>query len=154
MGKFATDTNVSPDKTLPEIMMVLRRYNATKTVYGMDADYVTIVFEMRGKRVRFLMQMPTEDDAKVKVNQSGATRFSHSAYDQRIRSMWRSLLLTIKAKLESVESGIEEFEDAFMAQLVLPDGRTMGEWAKPQIDAIYSEGKMPPLLMLGSGKHV
>lgn len=151
MGKFATDTSVSTDKTLAEIMTVLRRYNATKTVYGMDADYVTIVFEMKGKRVRFLMPLPTQADAEVKINQSNKTRFSHSAYEQKVRSMWRSLLLTIKAKLESVESGIETFEDAFMAQLVLPDGRTMGEWAKPQIEEIYTGGKMPALLMLSSG---
>ena len=35
----------------------------------------------------------------------------------------RHVALSIKAKLESGESGIEEFESAFMAQVVMPSGK-------------------------------
>lgn len=55
-------------------------------------------------------------------------------------------MLAIKSKLESVESGIEQFDEAFMAQIVLPDGRTMAEYAMPQIAKSYTSGTMPPLL--------
>lgn len=34
----------------------------------------------------------------------------------------------------------------FMAGLMLPDGRTVGEWATPQIEAAYARGLMPSSL--------
>lgn len=109
-----------------------------------------LAFEMRNRRVRFLMPLPKIEDFKKTNNRRYRTGKSlNEAWQAGIRSAWRSLLLTIKAKLQSVESGIETFEDAFMAQMVLPNGQTMSEWAEPQIVELYSSGNMPP--MLGSG---
>lgn len=148
-GKFALDTNVSPEKSLDEIRALLKRYDAQRFGYLDDGARIMIAFEMRGRRVRFTLPMPTREDGMVGVNQSSVRRFSDAAYDQALRSRWRGLVLTIKAKLESVEVGIETFEEAFMAQLVLPSGQTMAEWAVPQIAAAYQTGTMPPLLTAG-----
>jgi|AACY02.16.fsa_nt_gi hypothetical protein len=52
----------------------------------------------------------------------------------------------IKAKLEAVEAGIVTFEEEFLPQTVLPDGSRVNEWAQPQMEQAYLEGKMPPLL--------
>ena len=71
---------------------------------------------------------------------------AEAAHEQATRQRWRALALSIKAKLESVESGIEQFEEAFMAQIVLPNGKTVGEWVAPQIEASYKSGNMPPML--------
>ncbi|GAG36103.1 unnamed protein product [marine sediment metagenome] len=65
------------------------------------------------------------------------------------RQKWRALSLVIKAKLEAVESGISIFEEEFLAHIVLPDGRTIGDFMIPQIKTIYSSGKMPKLLPIG-----
>jgi len=54
--------------------------------------------------------------------------------------------LVIKAKLEAVESGISVFEDEFMANIVMPDGRTVSEHVRPRIATAYESGEMPPLL--------
>lgn len=59
---------------------------------------------------------------------------------------WRTLLLCLKAKLESVESGIETFEDAFLAQIVMPDGGTVAEHVRPRIAEAYAANTMQPLL--------
>jgi hypothetical protein len=48
-------------------------------------------------------------------------------YDQACRSRWRSLLLLIKATLESIEIGIISEDEAFIAQTVGQDGRTVAE---------------------------
>jgi hypothetical protein len=45
-----------------------------------------------------------------------------------------------------VEAGIVEFSDELMAHVVLPDGQTVGEWAKPHLELAYRTGKMPPML--------
>jgi hypothetical protein len=68
--------------------------------------------------------------------------------EQEERQKYRALLLVIKAKLESVESEIETFEQAFLAHLALPGSstQTVGEWLTPQIEKAYREGSMPMLL--------
>ena len=52
----------------------------------------------------------------------------------------------IKAKLEAVTAGISTVEAEFLANVVLPDNRTAGEWMLPQIDRAYRTGEMPPML--------
>ena len=70
-----------------------------------------------------------------------------SPRDQQVqRQRWRALLFCIKAKLESVEAKIETFEEAFLAHVVLPDGKTVGEHALPAVAAIYKGGQLTPLL--------
>lgn len=133
---------------MAEIEVTLRRYGAQKFMYGRDGVKVMVAFEMRDRRLRFVLPIPVEDE--FTHTPTGRTRRSKSIvfgqYEQAVRSRYRALLLSIKAKLESVESGIEEFEDAFMAQIVLPDGSTVGERMKPQIETAYRTGTMPPLL--------
>ena len=52
-------------------------------------------------------------------------------------------------KAGSGGSGITTLESEFLANLVLPDGGTVGDWLAPQIDEAYATGRMPP--MLGPG---
>jgi hypothetical protein len=57
-----------------------------------------------------------------------------------------AVALAIKAKLEAVEAEISTFEDEFLAYIVLPDGSTFGDWARPQIAAVYELNTMPALM--------
>jgi hypothetical protein len=151
MTKFAEGTTVSVEKTMMEIQATLRRYQAKKFVYGEEDDRIGVLFEMHNRRVKFVMPLPKKDEARLtRSNQHGwQGEFSQQKYDQLIRQRYRALLLVIKAKLESVESGVESFEDAFMAQIMLPSGETVGEWMSPQIEQIYKTNQMPPLLTGG-----
>jgi hypothetical protein len=56
------------------------------------------------------------------------------------------LLLAVKAKLVSVDEGIETMEQAFLAHIIMPDGRTVGDHIKPRIATAYRDNKMVPLL--------
>jgi hypothetical protein len=153
MTRYAAKTTVTSDRSMAEIESTLRRYGAHKFMYGRDNERVMIAFEMNARRLRFVMPIPSESD--FVHTPTGRTRRSQmivsGQYEQAVRSRYRALLLSIKAKLESVESAIEEFEDAFMAQIVLPDGSTVGEQMKPQIEVAYRTGNMPPLLPAPSG---
>ena len=71
---------------------------------------------------------------------------AYAAWEQACRSRWRALYLIIKAKLEAIEAGISTVEREFFYDVVLPDGRTAGEFLAPQIEAAYETGEMPPLL--------
>lgn len=151
-SRYAERTTVTPNKTQVEIQDLLEKYGCEDFAIARGPLKVTIGFLLNKRRVRFTLPLPDKNDPKFKKTPTGKARSEGSlneAYDQEVRRRWRALLLTIKAKLESVASGIETFDEAFMAQLLLPNGETMSQWAGPQIEAAYTNGAMPPLL--GSG---
>ena len=117
---------------------------------GPDAS--AIAFQAAGRRLRFTLPMPKLCEFKryrVKGRSWDNVRTdvqAERAHKQAIRQRWRALALVIKAKLESVETGVATFEEEFMANIVLPSGQTMAEYALPQIAQAYESGTMPPLL--------
>lgn len=157
MGKYAADTKVSTGDSLAEIDRILTRYGATGFNYGRDDEkrVVGIMFRMNGRFIKFVVPIPDPDDRAYKKIRGGSyvtNEFSPDKYEQAVKQRYRALVLGIKARLESVESGIEDFETAFMAHIVLPDGQTVGEFMKPQVEQAYLKGDMPLLLpMLGAG---
>ncbi len=132
---YAENTAVPIDRSKAEIGKILAKYGATSFVYGEQGPLSVVAFDMQGRRIKFILPMPTLIDCKNKKE-----------LEQRSRSRWRCLVLAIKAKLECVESGITTLEQEFLAHIVLPNGKTMGEVSIPQIAQAYSDKKMPPLL--------
>lgn len=149
---YAKGTEVSVEKSQGEIRSILSRYNATGFAFGEQARMAVVMFEISGRRIRFNLPFPDiqEDRFQKRTPRSYFHDMTKEAarkrHDQAIRERWRSLTLTIKAKLEAVEIGITTLEEEFLAHIVLPNGRTMGEVAIPQIERSYSDGTMPPLL--------
>lgn len=150
MSKFAAQTSVSSEKSRAEIEQILSRYGANRFMYGWHDESAVIAFEMSHRQIRFVLPLPSRNGKEFTHTPTGKVRKSQAdvekVYDQAVRQKWRALALVIKAKLEAVESGITIFEDEFMAHVVLPNGQTTGEWARPQIQSAYDTGKMPPLL--------
>lgn len=149
-GRYARDTDVSVSKSQGEIQDLLRRYGADQFLSGWDdeAGIALIGFRMRGRQVKFRLVMPKREEFRYTPSQ-GYERSPENiskAHEQAMRQRWRALKLVIQAKLEAVEVGITDFESEFLANIVLSDGRTYGEFAIPQIDAMYERGGMPALL--------
>lgn len=128
---YAATTTVPVDKTRAEIEKTLARYGANRFAYFKESGMAIIVFEAHERRIRFNLPVPESKDQKS---------------EQAERSKWRALLLCIKAKLESVESKIETFEDAFLAHVVMPDGATVSDHIRPRIAESYSSQKMLALM--------
>lgn len=103
---------------------------------------------MEDRNVRFLMPMPkVEEFFRTPKGRSRTERQAEEAHAQAIRARWRGLLLIVKAKLEAVDAGISTFEREFLADILLPDGRSLHEWIKPQIAEAYESTAMPTGLM-------
>ncbi len=132
---YAQNTSVPIDRSKAEIGKILAKYGATSFVYGEQGPLSVVAFEMAGRRIKFILPMPVMRDCK-----------GENDFNQRSRARWRCLVLAIKAKLECVESGITTLEQEFMAHIVLPGGKTVGQAMGPQIAQAYLENKMPPLL--------
>ncbi|MCB1460941.1 MAG: hypothetical protein KDJ90_00580 [Nitratireductor sp.] len=140
------------EKTEAEIKAVIRRYGATSFASFEEVGRALIAFEMQGRRILFALPLPSRGDKEFTTYKRGYSEYKRtenaaiSAWEQACRSRWRALFLCIKAKLESVESGIETFEDAFLAHIQMPDGKTVSEHVKPRIASAYETGSMQPLL--------
>jgi len=147
--RYASATTVDSAASRAEIERTLVRYGASAFMYGVRSGEAVVGFDMDGRRVRFRLPLPSPNDDEFRLTETGRRRSAKSAsdaYEQAIRQRWRALLLCVKAKLESVASEIETFDDAFMAQLVLPGGETVGERMAGQLDAVLRSGNLPPLL--------
>lgn len=150
MSKFASSTTVSSEKSRMEIERILAKYGASSFMYGTTTDRAIIAFEAAGRRIKFDLPMPNRNSDEFKrtpaKRQMRNQAQQEAAYEQAIRQRWRALALVIKAKLEAVEAGITEFEEEFLAHIVLPGGQTVGQWMLPQVSTAYETGSLPPLL--------
>ncbi len=152
MPKFASKTTVSSEKSKQEIERILTRYGADEFLYGTRSGGAVVAFKMCGRNIRFTLPLPDRHAAEFTTYKRGQWDYERTdeaagkLYEQAIRQKWRALALVIKAKLEAVDSEITEFEDEFLAHIVLPGGQTMGQIARPQIQIAYDSGEMPTLL--------
>jgi hypothetical protein len=124
---YARNTRVTPEKTRDEIERTVKKYGAKGFASAWQGDAVRIEFLCRDRHIRMTMIEP--------------------AGMQSTRSKWRSLLLLVKAKLEAVDAKITTFEEAFLSDIVMPDGRTVWESTKGPIKIAYD--KKAPTNLLG-----
>lgn len=156
--RFAESTEVPADKTRGEIERMLARYGAMRFAYMTEPGAAIVMFEARERTIRFRIPMPDRGEF-AEVSSWRGNQYSgrwetrartpaqqEAAYDQALRVKWRQLKLYIQAQLEAIENGVVSFDDAFLAESVLPDKRTVGEWLKPQIDQLFMQGRIPPML--------
>lgn len=153
MSRYAANTEVSAASSRAEIESTLQRYGADQFMYGWEEGRAVVQFRAHDRFIRFLIEMPDKDDREFTHTPSrGNARSEAAAYkawEQATRQRWRALSLVIKAKLEAVESGISEFESEFLANIVLPNGQTVGGWVLPQVAVAYDQGEMPKMLEMG-----
>ncbi len=128
MAEYASRTKVPADKTRLDIEALMRRRGADQFFSGSDSERAVLAFRLNGRHIRFTM--PVHDVRN----------------QQHLRSRWRALFLVIKAKVEAIDIGIMTIEEAFLADTLLPDRRTVSEAMLPQIESAYRDGRMPPLL--------
>ena len=151
---YAEKTSVSVSKTKADIEDMIQRAGAGQFVSGFKENMAVIGFSMADRQIRFTLPLPDKSENQFwytpERRNKRTEQQAYTAWEQACRSKWRSLYLIIKAKLEAVESGISTIEREFFYDIVLPDGRTAGEYMAPQIQAAYETGNMPPMLpMMG-----
>jgi hypothetical protein len=162
MARYAAETSVPVDRSRSEIERLIKNHGAKQFLcFTQDDDFGTpkaarVDFFCNERQISFRMEFPALDSDEVSALPKGKRRSPDSArtvHAQVCRQRWRALLLCIKAKLESAESGIETFEQAFLAQIVIPGtGQTVAETLKPQLTSIHA-GRPAPLLLTDSKKE-
>jgi hypothetical protein len=154
MSTYASSTDVSSSRSREEIERTLMRFGATDFAYGWNETRAILGFVINGRQVRFTLPMP--DRKSPEFTLTPAKRFRRTpeeaakAYEQAVRSKWRSLAIVIKAKLVAVSDKIVTFEQEFGMHMVLPDGRTVAETVIPEIAHAYASGQVKPMLQIGA----
>lgn len=149
---YAEKTSISVSKTKADIEELIQRYGAEQFISGFKGNIAVIGFSLVGRQIKFILPLPDKGERVYWYTPGRGQRrtedAAHMAWEQACRSRWRALYLIVKAKLEAVDAGISTIEREFLYDIVLPDGRTAGEWIAPQIEAAYQAGQMPPMLPL------
>ena len=161
LEKFAAETSVSVEKSQAEVRAILNAHGCTKYAAIDDEGraFVTAVLVKAGSTVgvRFCVTLPDRKDKAITHYTKRGWSYARSvtaadaAYTQECRRRWRCLVLLLKAKFAAVDGGLVQFQDEFLAHLVLPGGGTVGDWAAKEIGPAIAEGRMPTQLLLGAG---
>lgn len=140
---YASETEVPVERSRAEVERLCMKYGCSQFMSGVDYEKLTarIQFKAKNRIIRF--ELPLPDPKKFHQTRK---------FEQASRSKWRALVLVLKAKLESVESGISTFEEEFLPFIVLPNDQTVAGIILPMIEGAYKTGKMPAQLMIEAGK--
>lgn len=147
MSRYAEATEVPADRSRGEIERTVEKYGASAFGYGWEQSRAVVTFQCNNRRIRFVVPLPSPDDERFTLTETGRTRSATAAkeaHGQEVRRLWRALALVIKAMFEATASGIVAFEEAFLPYIVLPTGRTVADHALPEVELAYSRGSLGP----------
>lgn len=152
---YAETTSVAVERSISEIVTLVKRAGASQIGQMDDDAFYAIQFTLGDRMIRFRLPWPALDTVPTHNgrNQALTRQQRQDRLEQVKRSKARALLLVIKAKLESVESGIETLEQAFLANVVLHGGQTVYDRIAEPIALEYQTGR-PTVAGLLAGPSV
>lgn len=131
---YAEGTVVSSEKSRAEIERLVRTHGAVTVGTFYDSEQAVVTFATADRMVKFSVPMPQHTDKSMRARAVGRSTWRtpttvelQKVCEAEERRRWRCLLLVIKAKLEAVDSRVESFDEAFLAHIVTPGGRTIIE---------------------------
>jgi hypothetical protein len=131
---YAQRTQVPVDKTRLEIEHLVRKYGAKGfssawrfgPIKG-EGGMARVEFICHDRHIRLTVEVPGDEP--------------------KARGKWRVLLLMVKAKLVAVDAKVVTFEEAFFADIVMPEtNKTVYETAREPVRLSYEKRKDQPLL--------
>ena len=125
LGNYAAGTQVPIARSKAELERTLEAYGADQYMAGWDNKREIVAFRHTESQLMIRFEIPTTDE------------------EREHRRQWRVLVYVVKAKLESIASGVSTFQEEFFAWVVQPNGRTFGEQYIPLLGNMES---LPPLL--------
>jgi len=156
--RYAANTTVAVENSQVELVRLLKRHGATQHAFVNDSasGRAAVIFAMGGRQMRLELTVPGEDEFLTKehpkprgwysFSQTRRQDWARAQHQQAERQRWRALILVTKGKLELVAEGLSTIEREFLADILLPDGRRVGDALAPGLAEAYETGNMPPLL--------
>jgi hypothetical protein len=131
--RYAARTKVNESKSRAEIEGELLKHKCDRIAVMTAASAVDFAWTKSGRAYRMGITLPSDNA-------------------QERRRRMRTLALYIRGRLNAVEDGIKSFEAEFMPEVVLGDGRTLGEHAHVQLAELEADEALPTRLQLPQGR--
>ena len=147
--RYAEGTSVDTTRSRIELEEIVRRFGASQIMTYTDIDKAIVQFAARERLIRLTINLPDPDNEAFTTTPTGRERSASSArdaYEQEVRRRWRAMVLLVKAKVTAVNEGIVEFEEEFLAHVVMSNGETVFERTNQTIALEYQQGKVQSLL--------
>jgi hypothetical protein len=119
---YAEGTSVAIEKSMGEIVGLIKRKGAARMAQMEEPSSLAIRFFMEERMIRFRVRLPGLKSIPERTGTEPWRRCQRAEILAASTGNARALLLVIKAKLESVESEVETFEEAFLANVLMSDG--------------------------------
>lgn len=129
------DTEVPISRSQEQIQKILKKHGAKRFAFGQDLEddttYALVRFEHEGLGIR--MRVPLKEPTLQRIRnraaqkRKGEERAYDDLMDAEAQRIWRVIHYNLKARMEAVEEGVEAFAEAFMAHVILDNGRTIYE---------------------------
>lgn len=161
--RYAADTTVSAERTQIEIQSLLLKHGASARAVGVDdaTSRAFVMFSLGGRQIRVEVLLHPTGGAPTSTprrwrrwSEQERRHWQASQREQRARSTWRGLLLLLRAKLEAIEGGYSSVEREFLADVMLPGGRSVGQLVSAAVAKAYLTDEEPRLLLPSSGDSV
>lgn len=145
MASYASGSDVPVNRSRGHLEALLTTHGAAGFAYGWTAEQDRVEFVMHARRIRFTLPRPKRDKfVWTEHKRLRSDSQVQAALEQEDRRRWRALLLVVRAKIEAVEGGIATFDEEFLAFMVMPNDRTVGEILLPQLaDGTISRKLLP-----------
>ena len=143
---YAEATKVCVEKSVAEIVTLVRRNAGSQIAQLDDDDRYVIAFSTATRQVRFVVAFDPATDKRFQVDGRGSMRTAaqrRDHWEQHRRQRMRAMPLVIKAKFESVET----FEQAFLANVVTSSGLTVYERIAEDLAVEYQTGAVRSLML-------
>lgn len=114
--RYAENTKVPPERSIEELRRLASRYEAEEFTYAMSPRGGSAMFVLGGIPIRYDVPFPTDLDTVT-------------AAEQEYARLWRVVCLRAKGQFEALDAG-DSPTRAFLAQLMLEDGSTLGDRAE------------------------
>ncbi len=146
---YAKNTRVDAGRTVSQIRTLIERFGASDFGFVAGSARATVAFRYQGRTVRFDLELPSRSEfAETPVRgRARSPAAAHRSWQRACDAKWRSLLLLIKALFVAIEDGLLDFDRAFMHDIVMPDGRTVGQRLLADVQSAVTNNQNVPLLL-------
>ena len=125
---------------------LLAEAGADQLGFAVERSRLSFTFRLDGLVFRITARMPDHDDPELLLTPSGRKR-TKAQVDSAVKAArglaWKALADWVDACARAADSGIVPLTQAFGWCVVLPDGRTTGEWLEEELGEAAASGRMP-----------
>lgn len=150
-GSYAKGTSVPVERSLAAIQRRLEAQGCEcfgHMIEQAPTPRAGVTFRLDGLNFLLVLPLPGRTDTEIRYTPAGkdrtAAQVDHELAKEH-RRRYRALDLVIKAKLEAVATGISTLQREFMADLMLPTGKTIWQHHGAALEALAGSPHVPLL---------